>query len=71
VPIISAKNQPLSPLAGQPDFGGQQLAEQLRAESEEGRRRKLLGLGARTKPGGQPSILSPATTSLFQTLGLR
>jgi hypothetical protein len=66
MPAISAKNLPLSGIAQDMGFGGQQLTEQLRAETEEERRRKLLGLG-RTTPAvtGTPPILSPATLSLF------
>jgi hypothetical protein len=68
---VSEKNRPLTGIANTLDYGAGQLQQQLRDETEEERRRKLLGISARTKQGTPNPILTPATTSLFQTLGLR
>jgi hypothetical protein len=65
---ISQKNAPLTGMAADMGFGGQQLADQLRDETEEERRRRLLGIGrANPQQGilGRAPILSPATLSLF------
>jgi hypothetical protein len=69
MPVTSQKNAPLTGIAQDMGFGGQQLTEQLRAETEEEKRRKLLGLGARSQSGSVLSranpILSPSMLSLF------
>jgi hypothetical protein len=73
MPVISQKNAPLTGIANQPEFGGQQLAEQLSDAEAEEKRRKLLGLGARSQTGSVLSrttpVLSPATLSLFGGMG--
>jgi hypothetical protein len=50
-------------------FGAGELGRQLSDAEEEERRRKMLGLGARTQSGSVLSranpVLSPATLSLF------
>jgi hypothetical protein len=73
MPVTSQKNAPLSQLSADMGFGGQQLADQLRDETEEERRRRLLGIGSRATG---PTMLqraspafSPATLSLFGGLG--
>jgi hypothetical protein len=71
MPVTSQKNAPLTGIAATPGFGANQLADQLRDETEEERRRRLLGLsplaGARGPSGAPP--LSPATLSLFGMSG--
>jgi hypothetical protein len=66
---VSQKNQPLSPLANSMGFGAGQLSQQLADETEEERRRRLLGLSANPRSQAQP-IMTPATTSLFQAMGM-
>jgi hypothetical protein len=69
MPAISQKNRPLTGIANAPDFGGGQLSQQLQDETEEERRRRLLGLSANPRSQAQP-IMTPATTSLFQAMGM-
>jgi hypothetical protein len=73
MPVTSQKNQPLTGIASDMGFGGQQLTQQLQDETEEERRRRLMGLGARGQAGGilnrANPILSPATLSMFGTMG--
>jgi len=73
MPITSQKNNALQPMANDLGFGGAQLAEQLRDETEEEKRRRLMGMSLR---GGGPGLLSranpalsPATLSMFGTMG--
>jgi hypothetical protein len=69
MPATSQKNAALSPSAGDLGFGAGQLQQQLNDAEEEERRRKMLGLGARSQSGSVLSrttpMLSPATMSLF------
>jgi hypothetical protein len=70
MPVTSQKNMPLTGIANDLGFGGAQLQQQLQDETEEEKRRRLLGISRSTPTQTNPSILTPATTSLFQTLGL-
>ena len=73
MPVTSQKNQPLTGIASDMGFGGMQLQQQLQDETEEQRRRRLLGLQARQPQQGilgrANPILSPATLNMFGTMG--
>jgi hypothetical protein len=69
MPAISAKNLPLTSTSADLGFGAGQLQQQLADESAEERRRRLLGLSARTSQGVAP-ILSPQTLTLYGAMGL-
>ena len=73
MPVTSQKNQPLTGIASDMGFGGMQLQQQLADETEEERRKRLMGMSLR---GGGPGLLSranpalsPATLSMFGTMG--
>ena len=70
MPVTSAKNKPLTGIADLPGFGAGQLQSQLQDETEEQRRKKLLGITGPGRNQAAPPILTPATTSLFQSMGL-
>jgi hypothetical protein len=69
VAATSQKNQALSPMSGDLGFGAGELQRQLADAEAEERRKRLLGLGARSQSGSVLSranpVLSPATLSLF------
>jgi hypothetical protein len=71
MPVTSEKNAPLSGLAQDLGFGGMQLRQQLADETEEERRRRLLGQSPLAPPRSSilnranTGALSPSTLSLF------
>jgi hypothetical protein len=75
MPATSQKNLPLSGIAADMGFGGAQLAQQLQDETEDERRRRLMGMGSPGRPTGggilarANPVLSPATLSLFGGMG--
>jgi hypothetical protein len=66
MPVTSQKNAPLTGLAADMGFGGAQLADQLKDETEEERKKRLAqqSMIARANP-----LLSPSTLSMFQAMG--
>jgi hypothetical protein len=69
MPLVSQKNLPLTSTSADLGFGAGQLQQQLADETAEERRRRLLGLSARSSQGAAP-ILSPQTLTLFGAMGL-
>jgi hypothetical protein len=73
VAIVSAKNQALSPMSGDLGFGAGELQRQLADAEAEERKRRALGIGARSQAGSVLSratpLLSPGTLSLFGVSG--
>jgi hypothetical protein len=67
MPVVSAKNLPLTSTSADLGFGGAELERQLADETAEQKRRRLLGLGQTSTAN---PILSPASLSLFQSMGL-
>jgi hypothetical protein len=70
MPVVSQKNAPLSGLAADLGFGAGQLQQQLQDETEEERRRRMLGLSPLAAPRGSAlgragANLSPGVLSLF------